>query len=172
MTAGLNATGNGIELSDASAGSGNLTVTAVNSSQAAAQLGIAKTAAGATPGVINGDDNNPLQPQGIFSTLTMLRDALLNNDTAGITQAGGAAGQRQRPGDQARGLVGAREQDVAGRQTDATAQQTQLTQALSLLNDTDFTEAATRLQQLQTAYQASLQVASTTQNLSLLDFLK
>jgi flagellin-like hook-associated protein FlgL len=102
----------------------------------------------------------------------MLRDALLNNDTAGITQAGALLSNDSARAIKANGLVGAREQDVASRQTDATSQNTQLATALSLLNDTDFTTAATRLQQLQTAYQASLQVAQTTQNLSLLDFLK
>ncbi len=172
VTASLNPNGNGIELTDASSGSGPLTVTALNNSSVAEQLGIDKTAGSATPGVINGDDTNPLQPQGIFSTLTMLRDALLNNDTAGITQAGALLSADSTRAIKAQGLVGAREQDVSTRQTDATAQQTQLQQALSLLNDTDFTTAATRLQQLQTAYQASLQVAQTTQNLSLLDFLK
>ena len=72
---------------------------------------------------------------------------------------------------QVQGIVGAREQDVAARSTAATDQQTQLAQSLSLLNDTDFATAATQLQQLQTSYQASLQVAQTTNNLSLLDFL-
>ena len=172
VTASLNTTGNGIELSDASSGSGALSVTQLNGSQAATQLGIAKTAPSATPGVIAGDDNNPLQPQGIFSTLSMLRDALLNNDTAGITQAGALLQTDNSRAINAGGVVGAREQDVSTRQSEASAQNTQLSSALSLLNDTDFTSAATRLQQLQTAYQASLQVAAQTQNLNLFDFLQ
>jgi flagellar hook-associated protein 3 FlgL len=172
VTASLNPTGNGIQLSDASTGTGVLTVAATNSSEAPAQLGILKTAGAATPGVINGDDNNPLQPQGLFSSLTLLRDSLLKNDNAGIAQAGQLLAKDGARVVKTRGIVGAREQDVAARISDATDQKTQLKQALSLLNDTDFTEAATRFQQLQTAYQASLQVASTTQNTSLLDFLK
>jgi flagellar hook-associated protein 3 FlgL len=172
VTASMNPTGNGIQLSDASSGSGALTVTAVNASEAASQLGIYKTAPSTTPGVITGDDNNPLQPQGTFSSLTMLRDALLRNDTQGIAQAASLLQKDASRATDAHGLVGAREQDVASRQTSATDEQTQLQQALSVLNDTDFAQAATRLQQLQTAFQASLQVAQTTGNLSLLDFLQ
>jgi flagellar hook-associated protein 3 FlgL len=172
VTASLNTTGNGISLADASSGGGALTVTAVNGSQAAGQLGIEKTAPGATPGVIAGDDNNPLQPRGVFSSLTLLRDALLSNDSRGIAQAAALLQQDSQRAIKARGVVGAREKDIAARREDVTGQQTQLKQALSLLADTDFTEAATRFQQIQTAYQASLQVASTTQNLSLMDFLK
>jgi flagellar hook-associated protein 3 FlgL len=172
VTAALNPTGNGIQLSDASSGSGTLTVSPLNASEAAAQLGINKTAPGATPGVITGDDNNPLQPQGIFSSLTMLRDALLSNDTQGISQAATLLQKDATRALDAHGLVGAREKDVTARKSALTDEQTQLSQALSLLNDTDFTQAATRLQQLQTAFQASLQVAQTTGNLSLLDFLK
>jgi flagellin-like hook-associated protein FlgL len=172
VTASLNTTGNGIGLSDASVGSGTLTITGLNASQAADQLGIRKTASGSAPGVINGDDTNPLQPQGIFSTLTLLRDALLSNDTAGITQAATLLQKDGQRAIKAQGSIGAREQDVAGRKTAATDQNTQLQQALSLLGDTDFAQAATRLQQLQTAFQASLQVSQTAGNLSLLDFLK
>jgi flagellin-like hook-associated protein FlgL len=170
VTASLNPTGNGIQLSDASTGSASLTVTPLNSSSAAAQLGIAGSAA--APGVLSGTDTNPLQPQGLFSSLTMLRDALLNNDTAGIAQAAALLAKDGSRAIRTRGIVGAREQDVSGRKDDATNENTQLKAALSLLNDTDFTDAATRLQQLNTAYQASLQVSQSTGNMSLLDFLK
>jgi flagellar hook-associated protein 3 len=170
VTASLNPNGNGIQLSDASTGSATLTVTPLNSSSAAAQLGIAGSAA--APGILTGTDTNPLQPQGLFSSLTMLRDALLNNDTAGIAQAASLLAKDGSRAIRTRGIVGAREQDVSGRKDDATNENTQLKAALSLLNDTDFTDAATRLQQLNTAYQASLQVSQSTGNMSLLDFLK
>jgi flagellar hook-associated protein 3 FlgL len=169
VTARLNATGNGIELTDASSGPGTLTVTAVNGSEAAGQLGIAKAGAG---GVLNGDDANPVQPAGVLSSLTLLQNALLGNDNAGIMRAAALLAEDSARAVKARGLVGAREKDVASRKDEATAEATQLKSALSLLADTDFTEAATRFQQMQTAYQASLQVAQTAQNLSLLDFLK
>jgi flagellar hook-associated protein 3 FlgL len=169
VTASLNATGNGIALTDASSGPGTLTVTAVNASGAAADLGIAKTGAG---GVMQGEDVNPVQPAGVLSSLTLLQNALLGNDNAGIAQAAALLAKDSSRAVKARGIVGAREKDVSARKDEATAEATQLKSALSLLADTDFTEAATRFQQMQTAYQASLQVAQTSQNLSLLDFLK
>jgi flagellin-like hook-associated protein FlgL len=172
VTAALNPTGNGIQLSDASAGSGQLAVTSLNASEAAAQLGILKTAPGATPGVIAGDDKNPLQPQGLFSSLTLLRDSLLKNDNQGIAQAAALLEKDGARVIKARGVVGAREKDAASRVDDVSDEQTRLKAALSLLADTDFAEAATRFQLLQTAYQASLQVAQTTRNTSLLDFLR
>jgi flagellar hook-associated protein 3 len=172
VTASLNPTGNGIQLADPTAGSGVLTVTATNASEAASQLGILKTAAAATPGTIAGDDNNPLQPQGLFSSLTLLRDSLLKNDNAGIARAGALLAGDSARVIKVRGIVGAREQDVSARVDDATDEKTRLKEALSLLADTDFTEAATRFQLLNTAYQASLQVAQTTRNTSLLDFLR
>jgi flagellar hook-associated protein 3 FlgL len=170
VSAALNAVGNGMQLSDASTGTGTLTVTALNGSQAAGQLGIARAAG--SPGIITGDDTNPLQPQGVFSSLSLLREALLRNDNAGIMQAAAMLAKDGTRAIRVRGIVGAREKDVSGRKDDVTAEQSQLKQALSLLADTDFTEAATRFQQLQTAYQASLQVAQQANNLSLLDFLK
>jgi flagellin-like hook-associated protein FlgL len=172
VTASLNSTGNGIQLSDASAGPGLLTVAALNASEAALQLGLLKTAPAGTPALITGDDQNPLQPQGLFSSLTLLRDSLLKNDNQGISQAATLLAKDGARVIKARGIVGAREKDVAGRLDDVTDEQTRLKQALSLLADTDFTEAATRFQLLQTAYQASLQVAQTTRNTSLLDFLR
>ena len=170
VTAGLNATGNGIALTDATSGSGTLTVTAVNGSEAAGQLGIAQ-AAGAD-GAIHGADVNAVQAQGVLSSLTMLQNALLDNDNAGIQRAAALLARDSARAIKARGLVGAREKDVSARKDDATAEATQLKSALSLLADTDYTEAATRFQQMQTVYSASLQVAQQTQNLSLLDFLK
>jgi flagellar hook-associated protein 3 FlgL len=169
VTAALNGTGNGISLTDGSSGAGTLTVTALNASEAAGQLGIAKAAT--SPGVINGDDNDPLVPQGVFSSLTLLRDSLLKNDTAGIARAAALLEKDGARAIKARGIAGAKAKDVTARKDDMTDEQTQLKSALSMLADTDFTEAATKFQQIQTAYQASLQVAQTAQNTSLLDFL-
>jgi flagellar hook-associated protein 3 FlgL len=168
VTAALNANGNGISLTDASAGSSALTVTALNNSSAAANLGIAGTGPGAT---LTGADVNPVTPAGLFSSLTLLRDSLLKNDTAGIQRAAAMLTADASRITAAHGVVGAREQAVEARKTAATDENTALKSALSLLSDTDMTSAITRFQQLQTSYQAALQVAQTTRNLSLLDFL-
>src|SRR5262249_45646260 len=87
VVASLNPNGNGIQLVDNSVGSGALTVTELNGSQAAAQLGIFKTAT-SPANTITGDDVNPVVPAGLLTSLMKLRDALRNNDTAGITEAG------------------------------------------------------------------------------------
>jgi len=172
VTAALNANGNGISLADTAVGAGALTVTALNSSPVATQLGIYKIAGGATPGVINGDDVNPLQPKGVFSSLALLRDALLANDNTRIQQAAALLEEDGTRLIKARGTVGARARDVENRKDDLVSDQTQLKKSLTELSETDMTEAITRYQTLQTAYEASLKVASTTQNLSLLDFLR
>jgi flagellin-like hook-associated protein FlgL len=172
VTAGLAAAGNGIVLSDASGGPGALVVAAMNGSPAAGQLGIYKSAGAGSPGVVTGDDVNALMPGGVFSALAALRDALKGNDTAGITRAAAmleADGARVL---RMRGEVGARGKDIEGRQDDLQAEELGLKKSLSLLEDTDFTEAATRFQTLQTAFEATLKVAQSTSNLSLLDFLK
>ena len=172
VTASLNPTGNGIQLSDASTGSGVLSVASVNNSQAAAQLGLPPSAAAGTPGVINGTDTNPVAATGVFSSLIALRNALLNNDTAGITAAGTALTAASQNVINAQGVVGARAQDVSNRQTENTADQTNLQQALSLLSGTDMASAISQFSTLQLAYQATLQVAQTTTGQTLLDFLK
>ncbi len=170
VTASLNTTGNGIKLVDASSGPGALTVADLNGSTAADALGIHKTAS-SPPGTINGDDVNPVEPQGLFSSLIALKNALLNNDSAGITQAGTLLQTDSTTVITATAMVGAREQDIATRKTTLTSEQTQLTKSLSLLQDTDETSVITQFETLQTAYQAALQVAKTTQNLSLINFL-
>ena len=53
-------------------------------------------------------------------------------------------------------MVGARGQDIQTRQDNLTAEQTQLQQSLSLLQDTDMTTAITQYQTMTTAYQAAL----------------
>ena len=119
VTASLNATGNGIVLSDASTGSGVLSVTPLNASPAAQQLGIDQTASASSPGQITGTDNNPLQPQGLFSSLTQLREAPFEQRHGGITAAAGNLTNASR-GHRGTGHRGPREQDVPSRQSAAT----------------------------------------------------
>jgi flagellar hook-associated protein 3 FlgL len=171
VVASLNATGNGIQLVDNSTGSGALSVTALNGSSAASQLGILKTAA-SPASTINGDDVNPVQPTGLFSSLMKLRDALLNNDVQGITQAGTLLQADANRITQASGLVGAREQDIQNRITDTQNDQLNLQSSLSLLQDTDMTTAITQFQMVQNAYQAALQVGAKQFTMSLMDFVQ
>lgn len=165
----LNATGNGIALTDASVGAGALSITALNASAVPAQLGIAGSSAS---GVITGSDVNPLEPRGLLSSLTLLRDGLATNDNGKIQRAAELLQEDSARVIQVRGTIGARAKDVSARMDDLETEQLQLKSALSDLQDTDMTEAITKFQQLQTSYQASLKVAQGAQSLSLLDFLK
>ncbi|MGN6369966.1 MAG: flagellin N-terminal helical domain-containing protein [Phycisphaerae bacterium] len=171
VVASLNSSGNGIELTDNSTGSGAFAVTSLNGSAAASQLGILK-AAGTPANTINGDDVNPVQPAGLFSSLMKLRDALRNNDVKGITQAGTLLQADANRITQSQGIVGAHEQDVQNRMTDTQNDQLQLQSSLSLLQDTDMTTAITQFQQVQNAYQAALQVGAKQFTMSLMDFVQ
>jgi flagellar hook-associated protein 3 FlgL len=70
-----------------------------------------------------------------------------------------------------RGETGARVQELESRQNRLDDENLATKALLSELQDTDFTDAITRFQTLQTALQASMQATSKTMNLSLMDFL-
>ncbi len=171
VTASLASVGNGLEFNDASIGASAFQISGTNSSLVASQLGIQQYASSLTPGQILGQDVNPLQPKGIFSSLAMLRDALLSNDQAGISRAAQLLELDGKQIINARGQVGARVKDLESRKDDVANDQLQLENARSLLEDTDMTAAISRFQLLQTAYEASLKVAQASTNLSLMDFL-
>ena len=169
VTAGLATTGNGLELTDATGGAGDLRVDSLNASSAASDLGIQKTVSADT---LTGDDVNGIQPSGVFAHLAELRDALTSGDTWQITRATQLvkADHDQMVDLQAR--VGAVVQDLDSRTNRLQDQSTANQSMLSQLKDTDMAEAITRFQALQTALQANLQTGAQLLNMSLLDFLK
>jgi len=168
LTASLATNGNGIVLTDVSGGALPTTVNSLNGSTTAQDLGLTTPAVG---GVVTGADVNPVYASGMFAHLANLRDALQAGDQAAITAAGAALQADYDRTVQAHGLNGARLQDLNSRQTQTESQNAATTAALSNVQDVDYTEAITRFQTLQTALQASLQVAGKTLNMSLMDFL-
>jgi flagellar hook-associated protein 3 FlgL len=70
-----------------------------------------------------------------------------------------------------RGATGAQVQEMESRQTSLDGQNLATKALLSSLQDTDFTDAITRFQTLQTSLQATLQSSAKILNLSLMDFL-
>lgn len=139
-------------------------------SPVAQELGFAGATATSTQ--IDGAQVGGFTQSGIFSALYRLRDALLADDSAEITVAGGEINETQRRVANVAGQVGSRSRDMRSRVTqleDAVAATNAL---LSDIRDVDFVEAVTRFQQAQTSLQASLQVGAQTLNLSLLDFLR
>jgi flagellar hook-associated protein 3 len=169
VTASFAAQGNGIVLTDTAGGSGTLSLLPINSSQAAADLGLTGQASG---NVITGTDVNPVSANGIFGDLMALENALNNNNTADITAAAQALQTDQNHVTATNGAVGAQMQQVQSRQTELSDQNTATQTMLSNLQDVDYTQAITQYQSLQNALQASMESASNVMNLSLLDFLE
>lgn len=170
LQARLRTTGNGIELVDLTAGANDLRVTRVNSSFAATDLGLEKTVA--NPGAtLSGDDVNPVIEQGVFYHLFALRDALLSNDTAGVTQAGAVLKSEINRVARIRGTVGVRMQSLELSKKRVEDEKLQVEGLLSEVRDLDYASAVSRFQTLQTTFQASLKTTANVLPLSLLDFL-
>lgn len=169
VTASLATAGNGFVLTDTAGGPGTLAVTALNFSDAAADLGL--LAAPASGNVISGADVNSVAAEGVFANLGALRDALKNNDQPGITRAAEGLAADYARSTRIRGETGARVQGLESRQSRLEDQHVATRALLSTLEETDFTEAISRFQTLQNALQASMQTSASVLELSLLDFL-
>jgi flagellar hook-associated protein 3 FlgL len=168
VTASFATTGNGIILSDSTVG-GSLTGGSLNASPAAADLGIQGSSAS---GLITGADVNSIEATGIFGNLGKLRSALLSSDQSGITHAAEALQKDLERITRFHGQVGASVKEFEARQNRLAEQNVATKAMLSELEDTDFNEAITRFQALQTALQANLQTTGRLLDLTLLDFLQ
>jgi flagellar hook-associated protein 3 FlgL len=172
VTAGLAGTGNGIQITDATGGAGELSMNALNSSQALTDLGLDKTVD--TPGgtVLTGRDTAGIEPDSVFTVLSDLYNALKRGDTGGITDAGGRLGNFITENTRCQGVVGARSQAMTTRLNLTDDAVTATKKMLSDVKDLDYTEAVTSFQQAQTTLQANLLTGSKLMQLSLLDFLQ
>jgi flagellin-like hook-associated protein FlgL len=168
ITAGFATTGNGIALTDTTGGAGALSVSPLNYSMAAEDLGLKGSS---STSVLSGGDVNAVQTPGIFGNLARLRDALNRSDQQAITEAAEGLQKDAERVVRIRGQVGARVQDINSRQDRVDEQNLAARALLSSLEDTDYTDAITRFQTLQGALQANLQTAGRLLDLSLLDFL-
>ncbi|HAW96263.1 MAG TPA: hypothetical protein DCX60_08305 [Phycisphaerales bacterium] len=167
--AGLNPDGNGIFLSDGTAGGGAFSVERLNNSTAAQDLGILGTADGA---ILAGSDQAQVASDGLLTHLIQLREALLADDESGIAFATEQLDADTLRAAEARAEVGVRSRrimDSLAREEDRSVQD----QALrSNVRDLDFAEAATKFALLEQQLQASMATISRSQQLSLLDFLR
>ncbi len=172
VTASLALTGNGIRLVDATGGTGDLRVErAAITSYAVDDLGLNKSVADPATELV-GDDVHGVRPDGLFSALVALRDALLQGDQGGITEAGWRLGELTSEVARAHGMVGARSQAMHAR-AEYTEDAVLATRALlSEVKDLDYVEAITRFQQAQMALQANLMSGAQLLSISLLDFLR
>ncbi len=168
FNAALATDGNGIELTDNTAGVTTV-VEALNGSHAAENLGILGSTTGAT---LTGEDRATVAVDSVFSHLIALRDALLTNDERGITLATGNLETDINRLANARAQAGVRNRrvtDAITREEDLRIQDASLR---SQVQDLDFTEAAIRFSTLQQQLQAGLITASQAASLSLMDFLR
>jgi flagellin-like hook-associated protein FlgL len=168
VTASFATTGNGIVLNDSTTGPDTLRVISINFSTAATDLGLDQAPAGST---LTGKDTNGIEVPGVFGNLAKLQTALQANDQAGITAAAEGLKSDYDRIVRVRGETGARVQELTARQSNLEDENLATTGLLSNLKDTDFTEAISRFQTLQTSLQASLQTTARILNLSLMDFL-
>jgi flagellar hook-associated protein 3 FlgL len=168
VTASFATTGNGINLTDNTTGTGKLTVTPINAASTAADLGLTATAVGNT---ITGTDVNPVGVPGIFTDLKNLSAALRANNTAGITAAAQGLATDAQNVSNVNGSVGAQLQELGNRSTDLSTQTLANKTLLSNFQDVDYTTAVTQYQTLQTGLQASLEVSAKSLSMSLLDYI-
>ena len=159
----------GIELTDGLGGAGTLAVARINESRAAEDLGLDVAAVGNT---LTARDVNQQTPQGVFTRLMELRDALRDDDTGGITMAGEGINELMDEVNRLRGHLAARSSAMGEQRMRSEATTASLATTLSATRDLDFAESITRFTQLQMAMQASMRSAGQTMNVSLMDFIR
>lgn len=172
FSAGLPTSGNGIAFTQTLSGTpGPITIQALNNSQAAEDLGLSDGTYNAGSATFVAQDRAGVRVNNIFTALVQLRDALLGDDSDGITVAGSGLDAQIDRLAQVQALVGVyanRVQVATNLQED---QQTVNENLRSQLQDTDFADASIRFSLLNTQLQAALQTGSISSRLSLLDFL-
>ena len=162
--------GNGLLLTDLTVGAEVFRVTDLGLSTAAADLGISGEADPSD--TILGEDVAKVRVASVFTFLADLRDSLVNDDSRGIAiaQADIENAMDQLGGSRAQVALRAQR---AERELERSAQVSITEESLlSDLQDADVTEVITRFMQLQTQLESSMQLASYSQQLSLLDFLR
>ncbi len=172
FSAGLTNGANGIALTQTlGPNPGPITVTRQNNSAAAEDLGLTNGVYDAASATFVAQDRAAVRVNNLFTTLMDLRDALRQNDDAGITLAGEQLNQHTDRIAGTRALVGVYDNRVQG----ATHRQEDLKvldqQTKSQMQDLDFADASIRFNLLRTQLQAGLTSGSRAQSLTLLDFL-
>ncbi|TVS00517.1 MAG: hypothetical protein EA423_11515 [Phycisphaerales bacterium] len=150
---------------------GAIRVEAKNNSSAAFDLGLLGGEYDPGAGVLRGADVSKVRPENALTALMDLREALMANDTAGITFAGERLERALSDVADARGVAGAHARRVDSELWHLEDRRVVDETLRSDIRDTDFTKAATRMAMLQTQLQAGYQSTASMQNLSLLDFL-
>ncbi len=167
---GLATNGNGMLFEDGTTGVNDFQVQQLGLSLAATDLGIYTNAG--TGNSIQGQDVATVRVESVFTHLISLRDALVLDDTRGITFAGEGIENDIKDLTRARADVGVRAQRVEQQQQRSADLKITEQTFLSELRDTELTEAISNFTALQQQLQASLLVGSQNLQLSLLNFLR
>ncbi len=166
----LAADGNGLVLTDNTAGGDNLSVSALNGSNAAEHLGVLGDY-GAV-GAATGSDVAQIRTESVFTHLKMLYDGLTTNNEGLITEAGSLLNEDISSVASARAQVGVRGRHV-NQQSQRMEQQTlEAESMLGNLRDANLEELATQLVRLQQQLQGSYLAGNQVLSMSLLDFLQ
>jgi flagellar hook-associated protein 3 FlgL len=144
-------------------------VARANYSQAGSDLGILGTTAG---NVITGSDTNPVTPEGTFTDLLGLRDALLHNDDSAISFYTGKFDKDLARLLERRASLGAKQQRMDTVKDRITSEVTELKSMLSDRIDLDYADSVVKLTTLQSSFEAGLKTAATFLQMSLIDFLQ
>ena len=169
ITAALATAGNGITITDNTAGGGTLAIERLNLSPAIDGLGLNVAAVG---GVLTGADVNPVKVDSPFTALLELRQALAGDDSEGISAAGRRLSTSLEHMQELQGHLAAKAAAMLERGDRIENERSAARILQSDIRDADLTEAIVRFQQVQTALQANLATASRVMNLSLLDYLR
>lgn len=169
VTAAFATNGNGLRITDNTAGGGTLTIEALNVSPAITDLGLAVNATG---GQLVGSDVNPVVVDNAFTALLELRTALENDDAQGISAAGQRLSRSLDGMLEVQGRLGAQANMLLERTARVTDERTATQVLQSDVRDVDMTEAIVRFQQVQTALEANFASSSRVLGLSLLDYLR
>jgi len=159
---------NGLTLTDLTGGGGTFSIEARNGSRAASDLGLMTGATGAT---IAGEDRATVEVDSVLTHLIQLRDALMNDDSLGITFAGGKLSEDVDRLAQARAVLGQRAIRVNAIRTREEDRQLLDMSMVSQIQDLDYNEASIRFSTLQTQLQAAMITTSQLGSLSLIRFL-
>ncbi|TWT41865.1 flagellar hook-associated protein FlgL [Phycisphaerae bacterium RAS1] len=169
ISAALVSSGNGLIITDNTAGGGALRIERVNLSAAIDGLGLNVQPTG---NQLIGQDVSPVRVDGTFTALIELRDALNASDRQEITQAAERLERVLPRMLEVEGKLAAKARTMDERATRMEAETTASRILLSDVRDVDYAEAVVRFQQMQTALQANYTTSARVLNLSLLDYLR
>ena len=170
VTAALAADGNGIVLTDTTAGADAFTTSELNGSHTAEQLGLLANAGAG--GTITGSDVGQVRVESVLTHLMMLRDGLTNDDARLITDAGSKLSTDGNSVTSARADVGVRERLASDLTSRLSEQKLNAQSLLSDMQDADYNEVVSKFVLAQQQMQGALLAGQKMLSLSLLDFLQ